>query len=119
MAIEDSAVLGNLLSRLSHMSQIRPLLEAYQDLRLDRTAMAQQSSRLSQHRSHLPDGPEQRARDENIRKAMISTAEREHSADSAGSRSSREPEIDIVFGYDADVEVDKWWAAHGKKLSEL
>jgi hypothetical protein len=23
---------------------------------------------------------------------------------------------DILFGYDADAEVDKWWAAHGREL---
>lgn len=41
MAIEDAAVLGNLLSRISDISQLGPLLKAYQDLRLERTAAAQ------------------------------------------------------------------------------
>lgn len=26
---------------------------------------------------------------------------------------------DILFGYDPDVEVDKWWAAHGRELGAL
>lgn len=23
---------------------------------------------------------------------------------------------DILFGYDADAEADKWWVAHGREL---
>jgi len=115
MTIEDGAVLGNLLSRISHISQLGPLLKAYQDLRLPRTARVQASTRLLQHVFHLPDGPEQRKRDENLKKAMAlelsgksSTGNQNQSPDKA--------ESDVIFGYDADVEVDKWWAAHGEEL---
>ena len=121
MAIEDGAVLGNLLSRISHLSQFRPLLKAYEDLRLPRTAMLQESSRLNQHIFHLPDGPEQRKRDENMRKAMAL----ELSDDSGASRCELDgnqnqfadrKKSDDLFGYDADAEVDKWWAVHGREL---
>jgi len=125
MAIEDAAVLGNLLSRISRISQLGSLLEAYQDLRVGRAAAVQKSSRLTKGFFHLPDGPEQRERDENMRKAMAL----EFSGGSSGG-SLPEPagnqnlwagraETDAFFGYDADVEVDKWWAAHGKKLEAL
>ncbi|TFK46276.1 FAD/NAD(P)-binding domain-containing protein [Heliocybe sulcata] len=70
MAIEDAAVLGNLFSRVSSQAQIKPLLHAYMSLRLPRTAETQASSRLNQHIFHLPDGPEQQARDEAMKKAM-------------------------------------------------
>jgi len=118
MTIEDGAVLGNLLSRISHISQLGPLLKAYQDLRLPRTAKMQASSRLNQHIFHLPDGPEQRKRDENLKKAMAlqlsgnsPTENQNQSAEKAGN--------DITFRYDADSEVDKWWAAHGEELEAL
>ncbi|EPQ53357.1 FAD/NAD P-binding domain-containing protein [Gloeophyllum trabeum ATCC 11539] len=70
MAIEDAAVLGNLFSRVSHQSQIKPLLHAYMSLRLPRTADTQNQSRLNQHIFHLPDGPEQEKRDEAMKQAM-------------------------------------------------
>jgi len=114
-------VLANLLSRISHRSQLRPLLKAYQDLRFDRTVTAQESSRLNRVTFTLPDGPEQRERDEGLRKAMAV----EFSADlgaleveSDGARYLRDEKkkMDTLYGYDADAEVDKWWAAYGKEL---
>ena len=121
MAIEDAAVLGNLFSRLSHPSQIAPLLHAYQSLRLKRTADTQASSRLNQHIFHLPDGPEQEARDADMRAAM-----------EAEFRMLRGEPVDVTlegsknqwadrkknmmqFGYDADAVADRWWAEVGEK----
>jgi len=125
MAIEDAAVLGNLLSRISRISQLGPLLEAYQGLRLGRTASVQESSRLSGQILHLPDGPEQRERDERMRKAMAlelsSGSSGELLRELAGNDNLRavKRENDVLFGYDADAEVDRWWAAHGRKLEVL
>jgi len=124
MAIEDGAVLGNLLSRISRISQLKPLLKAYQDLRLPRTTEAQRSSRLNQHIFHLPDGPEQRARDTNMRKAMALELSGDREAlrrESTGNRNqwADKGKSDVLFGYDADAEVDKWWTAHGKELGVL
>jgi len=113
MAIEDGAVLGNLLSRISHISQLGPLLKAYQDLRLPRTTEMQESSRLSGRIFHLPDGPEQRKRDQNMKKAMTLQL----SGNSEELR--RESENDILYRYDADFEVDKWWTTHGEELEAL
>jgi hypothetical protein len=122
MAIEDGAVLGNLLSRISRRSQLRPLLQAYQDLRLPRTAAVQRSSRLNQHIFHLPDGPEQRERDENMRRAMaleLSGKSKASHWESDGNQNqwADRKKNDALFGYDADAEVDKWWAAHGKEFA--
>ena len=121
MTIEDGAVLGNLLSRISHISQLSPLLKAYQDLRLPRTAEVQGSSRLNQRIFHLPDGPEQRERDANMRKAMALELSGDTEAlrrESTGNRNqwADKTKSDNLFGYDADAEVDKWWTAHGKEL---
>ena len=121
MSIEDGAVLGNLLSRFSHISQLRSLLKAYQDLRLPRTAEVQGSSRLNQRIFHLPDGPEQRERDANMKKAMaleLSGNKEALRRESIGNRNqwADKAKTDILFGYDADAEVDKWWTARGKVL---
>jgi len=118
MAIEDAVVLGSLLSRISRRSQLRPLLQAYQDLRLDRTAMAQEASRRFRDIFHLPDGPEQRERDENLRRTMESevSGNSKVSLDSNQNRSVDADANDVFFRYDADAEADKWWADHGKEL---
>lgn len=121
MTIEDTTVLGNLFSRISHHSQLKPLLKAYQDLRRDRTVTAQESSRLNRLTYTLPDGPEQRERDESLRKATALELSAESGAlefDPDGARylQAEKKKIDVLYGYDADAEVDKWWAAHGKGL---
>ena len=117
MAMEDSAVLANLLSRIAHCSQLKPLLEAYQNIRLHRTTMAQETSRLGRLNQTLPDGPEQKARDEGLRKGTAAA----RSADPGALQRDRyqqqeKKKRDVLFGYDADAEVDKWWAAHGREL---
>ena len=124
MAIEDAAVLGNLLSRISEISQLGPLLKAYQDIRIQRTAAAQAVSRAYQRFYHLPDGPEQRQRDENLKKAMAyevagNTAELRNQPFANQKDGQDKANTDMIFGYDADVEVDQWWASHGKELEAL
>ncbi|EKM59723.1 uncharacterized protein PHACADRAFT_250403 [Phanerochaete carnosa HHB-10118-sp] len=121
MAIEDAAVLGSLFSRLSHPSQIAPLLYAYQSLRLNRTADTQASSRLNQRIFHLPDGPDQEARDADMRAAMDAEFRmlRGENVDVTSEGSTNQwadrKKNAIQFGYDADVAADRWWAEVGAK----
>ena len=124
MAIEDGTVLANLLSRISHISQLKPLLEAYQDIRYCRTSVAQESSRLNRNTYNLPDGPKQRERDESMRRAMalehsggLEVFQRDSVADIKNSTEGKNS--DAMFTYDADAEVDKWWGAHGRELEVL
>ncbi|EJC98356.1 FAD/NAD-binding domain-containing protein [Fomitiporia mediterranea MF3/22] len=74
MAIEDAAVLGNLLSHLGPPSiatrHLLMLLKQYERLRMERTRMTQETSTLNRYIFHLPDGPEQSARDASMRRAM-------------------------------------------------
>ena len=122
MAIEDAAVLGNLLSRLSCKSQIPLLLKVYQDLRLPRTAEVQKSSTLNQRIFHLPDGEEQRQRDSDMRKAMYRDPwflGQEHGyemkesdwmpSDTNPNQWADKTKSQNLFGYDADDVVDRWW----------
>lgn len=113
MAIEDAALIGNLFSRISHPSQIKPILLAYQDLRLPRTAQTQRSSRLNQKIFHLPDGPEQEARDASMREAMLNTdlGNFEGNLNQWADKKKNEEQ----FHYDADEEAEKWWRDKGAR----
>ncbi|KAH9840609.1 uncharacterized protein C8Q71DRAFT_904711 [Rhodofomes roseus] len=127
MAIEDAGVLGNLLSRISNIAQLKPLLYAYESLRLPRTAATQASSRLNQTIFHLPDGPEQEARDFQMRKAMeaeLALAERELRGEVISESEMMEgnpnqwadrKKNEAQFGYDADEVAERWWREVGER----
>ena len=125
MAIEDGAVLGNLLSTITQPSRSGPLLrKAYQDLRLCRTATVQEASRLTRGILVMLDGLAQQAPDEGMRKTMVmeqsvsSGSSRGVSDGDQGVRAEKEKNV-LFFGYDADAEVDEWWVEHGKELETL
>ena len=127
MAIEDGAVLGNLLSRLAHPAQLPVFLQAYEDLRLPRTAETQTQSRLNQTIFHLPDGPEQEQRDADMRRAtelelrrMRGDVGQGDALEGSANQWADERKSRVQFGYDADEAVEAWWCAVGEgKLSEL
>jgi salicylate hydroxylase len=122
MAIEDAAVLGNIFSHCSDRSQITPLLYAYQSLRYDRATATQRSSSLNRDIFHHPDGPEQEARDRDMRAAMedaLRVARGEKSTYVLAGNANQwadKTKSDIQYGYDADEEAEKWWLANGDKL---
>ncbi|CAE6436076.1 unnamed protein product [Rhizoctonia solani] len=123
MAIEDAVVLGGLLSGISQLDDLPRLLRAYQDLRLPRTAESQRSARLNQFIFHLPDGPEQLARDADMRQAMEweqAWLSREKGKNGptlkeectwAGNMNqwADQTKNKLQFGYDAFAAVEEWW----------
>ena len=123
MAIEDAAVLGNLLSRLSHPSQLRALLQAYEDLRLPRTAETQNQSRLNQTIFHLPDGPEQERRDADMRRATEvelrrmreGQAKPADALEGSANQWADEKKNVAQFAYDADEAAERWWREGGER----
>ncbi|KDQ19543.1 hypothetical protein BOTBODRAFT_170623 [Botryobasidium botryosum FD-172 SS1] len=129
MAIEDGVVLGDLLSRIPALSALPTLLKAYQELRLARATATQLASRENQHIFHLPDGPEQQARDANMREVMMrfarKTSENQDVLEIAPEAEKFDgkgclntwadrKKNDIQFGYNANAEVDKYWAQKGQ-----
>lgn len=125
MAIEDAAVLGNIMSRLSHPVELLPMLRGYEVLRHARTAATQASSRLNQHIFHLPDGRAQEERDANMRAAM--EAERakwgldgaqpsEFSGEGNSNQWADQRKNIEQFGYDADAEAERWWNEKGERI---
>ncbi|KAG9124299.1 hypothetical protein FRC07_012099 [Ceratobasidium sp. 392] len=135
MAVEDAAVLGNLLSRLRTPSDLPRLLKTYQQLRLPRTTESQKSARLNQFIFHLPDGPAQEARDADMGRAMEWVQERlrreqepldgrpKHKAPAVEDQKwegnmnqwADQTKNKYQFGYDAYKAVDEWWNAGGKE----
>ena len=127
MAIEDAAVLGSLLSRLTHISELTPLLRGYEALRHARTAATQASSRLNQRIFHYEDGPEQEERDKSMRSAMqyAKRVERgEVGNDKEGDKIGKgnfnqwaDPAKNMEqFAYDAHAEAEKWWGEKGERI---
>lgn len=135
MALEDAAVLGNLLSHISAIEQLPVFLRAYEKLRHKRASKTQASSRLNQHIFHLPDGPEQEARDASMRDAMHHELLRLR-AEKNGSGLSFPAGVEFLeggnegnanqwadrkksieqFSYDADAVAEQWWEDGGKEL---
>jgi len=118
IAVEDAAVIGALFSHVSSLSQVPALLRAYQDLRLPRATATQQSSRLNQKIFHLPDGPEQRARDEAMREAMAAELEGRPIPDGNPNQWADRTKSRVQFDYDAYGEVKRWWASGGRQRIE-
>lgn len=122
MAIEDAAVLGVLFSHISSREQIRPILHAYQALRYPRTTITQLASRSNQTIFHLPDGPEQEARDKSMRQAM-EDALREERGEPALNASSGNANVwadrgksGTQFGYDAEMEAERYFKEELERL---
>ncbi|CAE6387097.1 unnamed protein product [Rhizoctonia solani] len=123
MAIEDAVVLGGLLSGISQLDDLPQLLRAYQGLRLPRTAESQKSARLNQFIFHLPDGPEQLARDADMRQAMEweqawlgrekgkngPTLKEERTWAGNMNQWADQTKNKLQFGYDAFAAADEWW----------
>lgn len=63
MAIEDAVVLAECLSSAVFLDDISQLLRLYERLRMDRVHIITNGARETVYVWHLPDGPEQEARD--------------------------------------------------------
>jgi salicylate hydroxylase len=78
MAVEDGAVLGKLLGLFSKSNQfeseekhpVAEILRLYESLRKSRTTLNVKGAIANQYWYHLPDGPEQEARDAELETAI-------------------------------------------------
>jgi len=121
MAVEDAACLGSLLSHLTSPQQIPFFLHAYQSLRHARCTDTQAQARLNQKIFHLPDGPEQQARDEDMRQAMeAELSGRLFEAEGSQNQWADKKKSKAQFSYDAEGEAERWWREEGEReLAEL
>lgn len=70
--MEDAAVLASCLAE--NVNDPAVALERYESLRIARTARVQELSHGRSHLNHLPDGPEQQARDREFTTADLLVA---------------------------------------------
>ncbi|KAJ7253462.1 hypothetical protein C8J57DRAFT_1076741 [Mycena rebaudengoi] len=119
MAVEDSAVLGVLLSRISRRDQLAELLCAYQEIRYERTKETQLAARANFTNFHLEDGPEQRARDDSMRAAMRAELFLESrdscSGDTDGNANvwADKKKSQKQVSYDAELDAQQWCENNG------
>lgn len=101
MGIEDSAILGGLLSKYPSISTLHQTLKIYEKLRLERTATVANVSIGSRYYTQMPDGPKQQDRDEYLLA---------HPGIQSGHRNVRSQQefLDWLFGYDAYKELDDY-----------
>ncbi|KAJ9488550.1 hypothetical protein VN97_g4764 [Penicillium thymicola] len=99
-AVEDAAALGVVLSAISSREEIPHALSVYEKSRKKRAETVQQSGSENRITLHLPDGPEQIARDAQF-KASISG----NNPDKWSDRRTQE----FLWGWDAEkAALDTW-----------
>ena len=136
IAIEDAAVIGALLSYILSIPQAPALLHAYKDLwfvhslcppattyeakkRQKHTTATQESSRKNQKIFHLPDRPDQRARDDAMRTMIAAELEGKPIPDGNPNQWADRTKSWIRFEYDAYGEVERWWMDGGREQMEV
>uniref|UniRef100_A0A0D2XBW0 FAD-binding domain-containing protein n=1 Tax=Fusarium oxysporum (strain Fo5176) TaxID=660025 RepID=A0A0D2XBW0_FUSOF len=98
-AIEDGAALGIILSKVDRREQLPQALKTYENLRIPRSSALQKWSMKQRHINHLPDGPEQEARDR-LAESQLYDQQPDYPfywIDPAAQ--------DFVYGYDVVAEV--------------
>ncbi|KAJ5619826.1 Monooxygenase FAD-binding [Penicillium lagena] len=99
-AVEDAAALGVVLSSITSHKDIPRALQVYEKSRKQRAETVQQSGSENRITLHLPDGPEQRARDEQFRASASGT-----NPDKWSDRETQE----FLWGWDAEkAALDAW-----------
>lgn len=110
MAVEDAAALAESLRQISTQSELELAIEIYEDVRQCRTRLIHESSYRHAYTIHLPDGPEQQARD----KAMEDEVAGRHFIQSPNQWSDPQTQI-FAYVYDA-AEAIRWaWANRVQK----
>ena len=114
MCVEDAAVLGGLFSRLRSWDQVPSLMEAYQDLRQERTHFVACQDQSNADITWLPPGPYRDARDAAMR------ADKQCGLDefSEGMLVDQWDTVSEVFAYSASDAAADWWVGWGM-LAEM
>ncbi|KAL4953288.1 hypothetical protein BDW69DRAFT_7054 [Aspergillus filifer] len=100
-AVEDAAALGIVLSEITSKEEIPLALQAYEKSRKQRAETVQQSGTLNRITLHLPDGPEQLARDEQFRASLKGGV----NPDKWSDRQTQE----FLWGWDAEKAALETW----------
>ncbi|KAI9734836.1 MAG: hypothetical protein M1834_001915 [Cirrosporium novae-zelandiae] len=102
-AVEDGAVLGLLLGRIQHSSQIPDILTIYEFMRKPRTTRVVKGSTNLRDIFHFPDGDLQKERDRQL-------VEHQNAPFEGYPNRWRDPVFqEYLFGYDCEKEVENAW----------
>ncbi|KAI5784768.1 hypothetical protein EDC01DRAFT_663363 [Geopyxis carbonaria] len=114
MAIEDGAVLGELLARVKSAEELPEVLRVYEDMRKPRTERVVTGSTAQREVFHMHDGAEQTERDRVLRE------DAQEKVKGVFPNRWRDAEFQSwLWGYDVEVEVEKAWsAAFGAKAGD-
>jgi salicylate hydroxylase len=114
MAVEDAAALVECLSHVTHnptTSSIRAALTVFEKTRQQRTIAVQEASLKAGNVLHLPDGPEQEARD-----AAMKLEAGGKSVNESAFGLAHLPALDRWYSYDAVQAVrDEWTQVTGPR----
>ncbi|KAF8965779.1 hypothetical protein BDZ97DRAFT_755760 [Flammula alnicola] len=113
LTIEDAETLRCLFSRIQHRDQISQFLTAYEEIRQPRCAFAIEYDSGFHKMMRCPAGPEQVARDEVLRQAMIHG---DWDMDETSFRAVWGDEL-TMYAYDATEQVDDWWTQWGSLMT--
>lgn len=107
--MEDAVVFGGLFSRLRSWDQVPSLMEAYQDIRQDRTHFVAGQDQANADLCWWPPGPQQQARDSLLR------VDKNRGLDEFGEGMLRDQwdSVSEVFAYSASDAAANWWVSWG------
>ncbi|KAI0773342.1 FAD/NAD(P)-binding domain-containing protein [Irpex lacteus] len=106
MALEDAVVFGQLFRHLSSEDQIPRFLNAYEELRQERTAQVLEREISNTEMVTMPPGPERDARDASFKQTRDRWDEGLLKAEFEG--------LFDLFGYDAYDAAEQWWVDWGR-----
>lgn len=109
LAVEDAAVLGVLMSRLSTSEQIPQLLEAFHDVRHERCVQVHTTELRNAMLVTLPPGEDRDMRDAGMNLSLQAI---DTNWDDTRLREQWD-EIGEVFGYNAHEAAEDWWVKWG------
>jgi salicylate hydroxylase len=105
MAVEDAAALAEALSFIRHRSQIAQAVGIYEAVRVPRASAMHEASYRHAYTMHLPDGPEQEARD----MAMLAEVEGSHFISSPSQWSDPATQL-WAYDHNPNKAVREAWA---------
>ncbi|EKM50084.1 uncharacterized protein PHACADRAFT_46976, partial [Phanerochaete carnosa HHB-10118-sp] len=105
MALEDAVVFGTLFGRLSSWKEIPRFLNAYQEIRFNRTNSTNEMDVSNAAFMRLPPGPGAEARNMQIRQARDEWDD--------GSLKREFEGLAALFGYEAEDAAQEWWVTWG------
>jgi salicylate hydroxylase len=114
MAVEDGAVLAEILSLIRSPSQIPDALKLFERVRILRTGQMQEASLVNGKLWHFADGPEQIARD-----AAMEPEVNGKTFDESPNQWSDPLTAAWAYGYDAEAEARRAWLETQSKSSRL